>query len=99
MLGSLLEREPQAKLKLPRIKGRSRRSCLAVQRIYVCHVEAIDNVEHVDDAAQLHTLAKLPGPRDTQVGEDVIRTQAGIAPQVPNDRSIQETCWLEEAGR
>jgi len=50
--------DPQTKLELPWIERRGWRARFRVKRVYVSHVEAVDQVKHVHHALQLHALVK-----------------------------------------
>ena len=83
-----LERNSQSKLELPWIEGGGWSSRLGVQRIHICHIEPVDDVEHIDDPVQLHAFTKLPRSRDAQIGENIVGTNAGISPQIAHQRPV-----------
>lgn len=72
----------QAKLELPWIKRRSRLAGFSVKRIHVCHVEAVNKVEHIHHALQLHALIDAEAAGNAHIGKDRHWPYAGVAAQV-----------------
>src|ERR1051326_8964982 len=102
-----LKAELQRELELPRVEGGGGRAGLRVERVDVGNVEAVDKVEHVHNALQIHALAQLEVAGHTEIGEGGPRTGGRVAADVAIERAgedavhgpINEAGRLEEAGR
>ena len=89
-----LPRQFQRKLQLSWIKRRSGLLAAIPQWVDVRNVEAVDEVERVNQPFQGHALAQRYSLAQTNVSENVHGLGSGIAPQVAIQGSIEEACGL-----
>src|SRR5690242_3283534 len=73
-----LPAQPQPKLELARIKRGRRRARHQIERVHVRHVEAVNQVEHINHPFQPHAFAELDGFSHTHVCKDGHRPDPGV---------------------